>query len=289
MPSYRYFPAAALLLAGLIAVPASVRAAQSYDNCTGFIDSVPATITTQGTWCLRQDIATAITSGEAITIATNNVTIDCNNFKLGGLAAGAGTNATGILASNRLNATVRHCNIRGFYRGLYFTDSAGGGHTAEDNRFDGNTYMGLWMEGDGSVVRRNRVFDTGGSTLTSNAYGMATFYSVDVMDNTISGVAATSGGNGNATGLYTYGNRDGRIVGNGVRGLVKDGTGSAYGIYNHTSNRVTLVGNHVVGDGSTGTGLLCTNSNGRTQSNVINGFLSAILGCGDAGGNDLTP
>jgi hypothetical protein len=29
-------------------------AAQSYDNCTGFIDALPAVITTQGTWRQRQ-------------------------------------------------------------------------------------------------------------------------------------------------------------------------------------------------------------------------------------------
>ena len=27
-----------------------VAAAEGYDNCTGFIDSLPATVTTQGTW-----------------------------------------------------------------------------------------------------------------------------------------------------------------------------------------------------------------------------------------------
>ncbi|HEY0661599.1 MAG TPA: hypothetical protein VGD21_09825, partial [Lysobacter sp.] len=70
----------AILLAGPVA-PAPAQAAQSYDNCTGFIDSLPATITTQGTWCLRKDLSTAMSSGNAITIATNNVTIDCNDFK----------------------------------------------------------------------------------------------------------------------------------------------------------------------------------------------------------------
>src|SRR5690606_24652633 len=87
---------AALLLLGGLAATQPARAAQSYDACTGFIDSVPATISTQGVWCLRKDLSTNITSGNAITIATNNVTIDCNDFKLGGLAAGNGSNAFGI-------------------------------------------------------------------------------------------------------------------------------------------------------------------------------------------------
>jgi len=37
-----------------------------------------------------------MTSGNAITIATNNVVLDLNSFKLGGLSAGLGTNANGI-------------------------------------------------------------------------------------------------------------------------------------------------------------------------------------------------
>ena len=86
------------LLAVLACKPAS--AAESYDNCAGFITSLPAVISSQGTWCMKQDLATAVTSGFVITVATNNVTIDCNNFKLGGLAAGAGTQASGIFANN---------------------------------------------------------------------------------------------------------------------------------------------------------------------------------------------
>jgi hypothetical protein len=62
----------ALVLLAAAASPAL--AAESYDNCTGFIDPLPAVITTQGTWCLRKDLRTAVASGHAITIATNNVT-----------------------------------------------------------------------------------------------------------------------------------------------------------------------------------------------------------------------
>src|SRR5690349_10351056 len=133
----RPFPFAAIVVFALLgpALPSPAHAAQSYDNCTGFIDSVPATVSTPGTWCLRHDANTAITSGTAITIATNNVTIDCNDFKLGGLAAGAGTATNGLYANTRFNVTVRHCNVRGFKYGIYFTN--GGGHLIEDNSLDG--------------------------------------------------------------------------------------------------------------------------------------------------------
>ena len=91
MTRIRAVPLSFLVLLLFLCGPRAAHAAQSYDNCTGFITSVPAVISTQGTWCLKQDLATAIASGNAISVNANNVTLDCNDFKLGGLAAGAGT------------------------------------------------------------------------------------------------------------------------------------------------------------------------------------------------------
>ena len=71
----------------VFAAPAT-RAAESYDGCAGFISSLPVTITTQGVWCLDRDLSTSNSAGPAVTIATNNVTVDCNGFKIGGLGAG---------------------------------------------------------------------------------------------------------------------------------------------------------------------------------------------------------
>src|SRR5687768_7170485 len=90
-----------LLLLSAAVSPPTARAAASYDNCTGFVTTLPATIATQGVWCLKQDLSTAITSGNAIAITANNVTLDCNGFKLGGLSAGPASTATGI-GSSRL-------------------------------------------------------------------------------------------------------------------------------------------------------------------------------------------
>ncbi|HEY0661199.1 MAG TPA: right-handed parallel beta-helix repeat-containing protein [Lysobacter sp.] len=264
-------------------------AAESYDNCKGFIDAVPATITTPGTWCLRKDLSTAMTFGAAITVATNNVTLDCNDFKIGGLAAGVGTGAYAIHANSRLNATVRHCNIRGFWRGLVFSGN-GAGHVVEDNRFDGNTYNGLYVIGDGSVVRRNQVTDTGGSTAAlGSAYGIITYLAVDVLDNTVSGVSPTADqtGDADAYGIYTESNPNGSISGNRVRGLVGAG-GVAFGICNISNGRISLDGNHVVGPGLWG--LVCSGSSSASaKDNIISGFTTPIGNCTDSGGNAVIP
>ena len=290
-PMTRILLALAMLgLALMPCVPQSVRAAESYDNCSGFITSLPAVISTQGTWCLKQDLATSSISGAAITINTNNVTIDCNDFKLGGLAAGLGTHSEGIFAIDRLNVTVHHCNIRGFLYGVYLGGIAGGGHTIEDNRFDGNTYTGVQVEGDGSVVRRNRISNTGKSTDVVNAAGIITTGSVDVVDNSVSSVIAATGSNGRAYGIFVGSNPAGAVIGNGVRGLVADGTGYAIAFFETGTNYVDVRDNDLVGDGSALTvGLDCQNSNTTAKNNAVNGFAFGLVSCTDHGGNDLVP
>ena len=226
--------AALALLASLGTVPA--RAAESYDNCTGFIDSVPAVITTQGTWCLRKDLSTALTGVSAIDIQTSNVTIDCNGFKLGGLAAGVGTFSTGIYAyGTRSNITVRNCAIRGFRMGIgIYANEPGTGHLVEDNRLDQITSQGIYVIGDGSVVQRNRVIDTGGAQDSDRATAITVLG--DAIDTVVDGIAGAeavvdfspqglySGGVGNIPGIGFV------VRGNRIRNLVPKGNREAVGI-----------------------------------------------------------
>jgi hypothetical protein len=288
--NYRTNSLILLALLFLAGAPHVARAAESYDNCTGFIATVPAVISTPGTWCLNKNLATSITSGNAILISANNVTLDCNDFNLDGLAAGTGTAARGVSASSRLNATIRHCNIRGFEYGVFLIGATGAGHAVEDSRFDSNTDVGVWVEGDGSVVQRNQIADTGGSTLAPATQGIYTRYSVDVLDNSVAGVVGAGTGVGSATGIYTSLNASGSISGNRVRGVLKGGTGTTRGIYNSSAGRITMDGNDVVGDASVGSvGLYCVDATARARNNVLGAFATAIKNCGDAGGNDITP
>ena len=276
------------LLAALLAVPlllpAPARAAESYDACTSFITVLPATIASAGTWCLNSHLTTSAVSGTAIKINADNVTIDCNGWRLDGVGAGAATLTTGIGATSRLNATVRNCHVRGFYYGTYIT---GGGHLIEDNLFEGNTYQGIQVRGDGSIVRRNRVLDTGGSSVTSTAFAIVTFNSVDIIDNTVSGVLGSTGSVG---GIQTTSNLDASITGNRIRGLAPGPGASSYGVNNNTSNRLLMRGNEVTGTGLAGSyGLRCSSSNGRARDNVINGFTTALSVCANDGANVIVP
>jgi len=198
----------------LAAVPGFVlstwsTAAAETVNCTT-IAALPAVITTQGVHCLKGDLATPMPSGHAIEINTNNVTIDLNGFKLGGLAAGIGTNTFGIYAKDRQNIAIRNGTIRGFRQAIVIeTTGASQGHLIEDIRADQNTEAGIQVNGSGSIVRNNRIVDTGGTTAlgtTVPAYGI--YVSGDgmrVIDNDIADVHGTGGSVGFAI-LFASGN-----------------------------------------------------------------------------------
>jgi len=287
MTRYNHYTMLLLLLA-LLTAPRAAQAAESFDNCAGTIASLPAVISTPGTWCLNQNLSTSITSGNAIAITTNDVTLNCNDFAISGLNAGAGTIAYGVAATNRLNVTVQHCTIRGFYFGVSL--SGGSGHTVEDNRFDGNTYVGMRVDGIRSAVQRNLVIDTGSSTVVANAFGISTNGSVDIVDNSVSGVIARAGGGGYVYGIITATNTSGSIRGNRVRELLKDGSGVVYGIWNNTSGRIILRNNDLLANGAAGTtGIRCANSTGSASDNMINGFVSGMPGCSNDGGNVISP
>lgn len=280
----------ALLLPAL--QPAS--AAESYDSCTGFIDSVPAVITTQGVWCLRRNLSTNISASgsHAITIAANNVTIDCNRFKLGGLAGGNGSQANGIYASDKQNATIRQCNIRGF---LYGIDLVGGaGHLVEDNRLDNNLYMGIRVSGNNNLVQRNRVYDTGGAADANSAFGIYAF--ADVVDNTVSGLF-TQVSDGALLGIRVY--TDGaNVSGNTVTGFdvasIVDNTLLAAQGISTNAQHVRLANNQIHGGDLSpinGIGIFVNgglSSSGYCLGNTIGGFRTDIQ-CSVSHGNLVLP
>jgi len=277
-------------LLAMLAWSSPARAARSFDNCKGFITSVPAVISSPGTWCLKQDVTTAITSGDAITVSVNNVILDCNDFRLDGVAAGLGTTALGVHALNHKNVTVRNCKILGFYRGVYF-EGSGGGHVIEDNHFDKNVYEAAFVHGDGSVIRHNLATDTGGSTVTAAANGIGAAGGVDMIDNTIDGLFVASGSGGSVIGIDLNSNSTGSVIGNRVQGLLSDGGGEQDGIEVGPNSRVAIRRNELVSNGvAPGFGVTCGDARVREHDNTISGFATNYDGiCGDAGENDFVP
>jgi parallel beta-helix repeat protein len=216
-------------------------------NCTA-ITSVPYTITVPGIYCLTGNLETSIDSGNAITINVNNVVIDLNGRKLGGGAAGAGTNANGIYAFQRKNITIKNGTIRGFYYGVYFGDTASyatsQGHMIEDIRADMNTYAGIVVQGRGNIIRNNQVVDTGGSDDTIYAYGIkAAGPGNRVLNNDVYETKEQSTGDAIAIDVNTG---DGSVVmNNRVGNQALPTTGDSYGIYVSSSPNVIVKSNSI--------------------------------------------
>ena len=78
------------------------------------------------------------------------------------------------------------------------------------------------------------------------------------------------------------------IIGDGVRGLVKDGVGAINAIANSSSDHVTLRDNVVLGDASAGsTGLACSDSFSSARDVTISQSVNSIVGRSSDGGNAL--
>jgi len=264
---------------GLLALAGWMQpAAAETTECTE-IQSIPAVISTQGVYCLKQHVSGSLATGSAIAVTANNVTIDCNEFKIGNLAAGTGTQAVGISASGRNNVTVRNCGVRGFQTGISLLD---GDYRVEDNRLDNNTLTGIRVTGSGSAIRRNEVIDTGGSTVpgATSSQGIVAAGGMDIFDNNVSGVIA-AGGNGSAYGIYVEDLDAGYITGNRVRELVPAGLGFRRGIWVDSGLRVTVKSNSVVLNG----GLLTGDAGIRCGGLVLNGVAqdNTVLGIGALG------
>jgi hypothetical protein len=166
-------------------------------------------------------VATGLSTGVAIKVTANNVTIDCNGFKIGNLAAGIGSQTTGI-ETTRLNTRVLGCHIRGFKQQLIGVDSDGA--HVEGNLFEGGLRYGLYLQGDGMVVRDNRFLDVGGTDVGADA--MQVEGSAQIVDNVIDGVWSTAGW---AAGIS--GSGDLTVAGNSLRGIDAPASYLMFGLY----------------------------------------------------------
>lgn len=287
------YPLACLGTLIALSLTGPAQAARSYDNCTGYITSLPTVITTQGTWCMNKDLSTSLASGNAITINTNNVILDCNDFKLGNLLAGQDTHMVGIYSLNKLNHTVRNCNVRGFQIGVLLgtePEANGGGHIVEGNRLEASRMLGITVSGAGSIVRNNHVVDTGEGDPAAGdqAIGISVALGVDVVDNIVDGVSYNRFVEGpQVRGIYAYGN-DGNIERNTVRHLSGVLGANIHFIRLHDS-RGAIVDNRVYGNmQESEVAIYCTGvAFGIARDNLMDHTPQGVTACFDAGNNFL--
>jgi parallel beta-helix repeat protein len=161
----RALPALALLAAASLCGSAAAETL----TCTE-IASLPATISTSGHYCLNANFSAAYASN-AITIANNNVVLDCNDHTITQTGSAL---VTGITAGNRYNNTIRNCNLVGFNRGISLSENVA--FTSRNNRVIGNDVRrsklsGIQVAGTANVVEGNRVTENLGGA-SSYTYGI---------------------------------------------------------------------------------------------------------------------
>lgn len=251
-------------------------------NCTA-VTTLPATIATQGVYCLTGNLGTGITSGNAINITANNVLLDLNGWKVGGQAAGTASTAVGIRSSAN-NVTVKNGIVRGFSSGIWLS---GRGSTVEGITADQNLSDGIVVEGQGSIVSGNQVVDTGGSTSAtdSSAIGITVDGSESlVKNNVVSGLTAT--GDGDEIGILTQSGVYSTIISNTVSDAARpSGAGTSWGILVNDVPSVGVLSNTLhdfdvcIDYASVGTGIYARN----TAIYCGTTFSGGTAGSGNAG------
>jgi hypothetical protein len=175
----------------LMAVPAAAA------PCTS-IAAVPFTITSAGSYCLASSMTTNITTGAAIEVAADDVTLDLGGFTLEGIGGGRSL-ANGIHSMNRRAIVVRNGTVKGFLIGILIdADSvvASRDHIVEKVTVRDCYYEGIQMEGSAMILRDSVVKDIGGPTghhpngVEVCANGM--FGSIEAYNNVIDNVFGTS-------------------------------------------------------------------------------------------------
>ena len=222
-------------------------------------------------------------------ISANNVTLDLNGWRLGGLAAPRTTQATGISAAFRKNITVRNGTIRGFRKAVSLSDNSpyttSQGHLVEEIRAEQNTYVGIETKGNGNIVRRCQIVDTGDPEGGVPSYGVFAFGpGTRVINNDVIGVTGRS--NGVVAGVGISGANGAIVKQNRINEIATIGTGPTNGISIALSNNVTIIENEINNSGEYG--IHFSASSGIYKDNVVNNATTAFSGGTAAGSTNYS-
>jgi hypothetical protein len=142
--------AAAILMAGSTAWAGDFYVIAGGGSPVGTkITSVPYTINKAGFYFLDRNLDYSSTSGAAITVEADDVTIDLMGFAL----TGPGSGSRGIYMHGRSNVEVRNGTVRGFYIGIEEDSSASGNkHHIINVRANLNSF-GIWLKGNNLLIK----------------------------------------------------------------------------------------------------------------------------------------
>ncbi len=243
------------------------------------ITELPTIITSAGHYCLDQNHAVNLESGEAVNVNTSNVVVDLGGYRIANLAGPQNT-AAGVRTTKTLrNVTVRNGTIRAFGTGVGLPSAGSSNHLVEDLTVDSCRRMGIFMSGTGHTVRRSNVFNTGAPNgIYSRAIAVQGPHA-RIEDNEIRGVEHK--GQAQSVGIYLN-SRGGVMARNDISGVVATNASSAP-IW--LDDAALVRDNNVSGDGYAGVVWSALNSRPLCTGNHAIGYQSALQGCADGGGN----
>ena len=258
-------------------------------HCTAITGPLPVTITVEGVYCFTKDLVYEVTSGSAITISVDNVTINMNDWKLSYQNdSPAPTHLIGIQATLQNNITIRNGTISGFNVAIQLTTAtspyaSSRGHLIEDIRVEKSIYAGIVVYGTGTTVRRNQVFETVDPALTdADAFGIHLFGdSARALNNDV--IDVTGKGIGVGVGLAISAGWGSVVEGNRVDVITSSGSGGAIGISINGQN-VLVAGNRITRAYSAIEYDFV--SSGKYMDNLTSGVVTAFSGGTNVGVNN---
>jgi hypothetical protein len=236
----------ACVLTALVLAPAFA-AAQS-PGCTFEFTSLPYTINSSGTYCLKNTMFTNLSSGAAITVGGGyQVVVDLRGYALINVP-GTTSTAVGVLGLNKSNVTVRNGRIQSFKSGVTLDGPNSYSNVVENVEVDSPIVSGIVISGSGHQVR--------GCSVTH--YGTEE--------------------NNYATGILLSG--DGHLIeGNVVTASVSE-NGRGIAVFSGTNHLV--VGNRIINPQWQG---LALHANDKYRDNLVSGAATAYQGGIDVGNN----
>jgi hypothetical protein len=279
-----------LIVGGFFALPRQAHAA----SCAS-ITALPATIAAPGVYCLVGNQSVNLASGNAVTIAADDVVLDCVDQTITNTATAPNGNAVGIYLASRRNVVVRNCRITGgFATGIqaYQNNAAANANaylTFKDNYIAGPFWYGILAYGSGIEITGNRIYDIGGRGSFamgiriggSNLAGQPRFFLL--RENLVAGTTSTVN---NAYGIYSDNSNAAIILNNAVSGTTAVSTSyNSYGVRvaSGTFNRIT--DNHVVGSGKANdVGIQSASGTDACHDNFLRNS-TTTLGCDASLGN----
>lgn len=213
------------------------------------IDSLPYTITANGTYVLNGNLNSSQTSGNLISINASNVTIDFQGHYIAGAVNNTSQTTVGISASERSNLTIKNGTIAYCSIGILIGGDGSATTNSVDHQIDNMRvtycyYVGIYLSNNPATRVTNCQVSQGGFTGANGAYGIAAI-----------GAGATIEGNVVSS-----------ITGTPSTGILA-GTGS-------------FVRQNTVSNATTGV------SGGKYQDNLTANCTTTYTGGIDAGGNN---